>query len=311
MKKIVFALLACALFCSCNSVPNQSIMEPIDYKELGDIIKKDSSFAFFYFWLQGDIEGLSDIDKARFKDVTYRKLYSLFKFSNDTTKINPLKEKWTDEWNEIYGGYGAKGDSAINYWIKYKEEHSLSKNVKIEFVSLDKTYYRYINAIESVNFAFRLTPLQGGVDQIRFNYRCAPKINDVKYAEAHNCIYTKPFDSPIVRYWEADYSDRSRLEHVSTDEFIRDYNIVFEVTEMRKDGVNYSIDDLNIPASVVALLETDSVKNPYLYNIKKETLIKEVVSADYKGCSEFVSEQLSSLLKKKFPNEYEFVERAK
>ena len=307
MKVRLFAIITTAIMLySCNNIPNKSVFEPLDTKDLADIIKKDTLFIPFYEEIQNNVKNFNEIEKAKFNDITYRNLYGMIEFARDTNKINPLRKQWETEWKIKYGPYESKVDSVINYWRQYKTENSLDRFVKIEFAAIDKDYYSYSNDIKNVNFGFRLIPLSGKVEQIRFNYRYTAKINNVQYAEKHNCISTEPFSVPVTRYWEVSYTDEKRLKYVTSAEFRRDYDILFEITEQRKDGVNYRSDDLKIPVSVEDLLDTDSIKYPFIYRYNKKKVITDLILPDYKEMYDYMGEQLKQVVKQKFPREVEF-----
>ena len=302
-------ILACAVVClySCDGIPNKSVFLPLTSDELAPIIKKDTLFADFYEAVKEGVGSFNEIEKAKFNDITYRSLYKMEKFISDTSKVNPLQRQWEKEWEDQYGGYAEKVDSVLSYWTEYKAANSLDRFVKVEFAVVDKEYYSYSFDVKNVNLGFRLTPLQGPVDQLKFNYRYSAKIDDF-YGDKHLCICTSPIKSSSVRYWEVDYSDEKRLKNVSTSEFIRDYDIAIEVTDVRKDGINYSIDDLHIPSSVREVWDTDKGKYPYLYEMRKEVIISDILCPSYKGEYSYISDKMGELLKNKFPRDYAFYE---
>lgn len=277
--KLKFILLVAIslLFCSCNKIPKQSVFEALDSKQLASITTKDSLFIPFYEFIQEGTEDFNEIEKTRYNDITYRKLYSMVEYAQDSTKMNPLREQWGNEWEDKFGRYESKADSVIQYWQQYLKDNSLDRFVKIEFSAIDKDYYTYHYEVKDVDFAFKLTPLQGEIEQLRFNYRYTAKLNDIRYAEKHTCLSTSPFSKSVVRYWEAEYEDEKLLKNMTSTDFIRDYNIVFDITEVRKDGVNYSVDDLNIPESIADLFDMDSVQSPALYQLYKDEVQSDII----------------------------------
>lgn len=310
MKSRLWALIVVvgSFLCSCNRIPNTSVLTPLDTKTLAGIIARDSMFIDFYEQLQKSTKEFNDIEKAKFNDITYRKLYSIIEFTRDTGKMAPMQKKWHQEWESEFGMYKDQVDSVIEHWARYKESQSLNRFVKIEFAAIDKEYYTYSHDVKEVNFAFRLTPLEGKIEQLRFNYRFAAKINDVRYAEKHNCISTSPFSSPVTRYWEVGYSDEKKLKYLTSAEFKRDYDILFEITEVRKDGINYSIADLHIPNSIEQIFETDSIQYPYLYQARKNDVIEELLCPKYKEQYVYTYDKLRQLLQQKFPKEFAFLD---
>lgn len=295
------------MLCSCNNIPNKSVFESLSTDELSKTIKVDTAFASFYQKQQVISEKLNEIDKAKFNDITYRKLYKMHQYVSDSAIINPMLDLWNNEWESEYGIYQTKIDSVLNYWIKYKEDNSLSQFVTIEFAEIDKEYYSYSRDVKDVNIGFRLTPKEGRIEQIKFNYRYSAKINDF-YGDKIYCISTTPFSNSVVRYWEVDYTNEKRLKNTSTSSFHRDYDIKIEITDIRKDGKNYSMLDLNIPVSITKVLDSDSIRYPYSYTAAKEDVIKDLLRADYKKNYEYKNEKIVELLKTKFPREYAYTE---
>lgn len=206
---ILISVITCLI--SCNNVPNKSIFKPLSSDELSSIIKKEPRFAEFYETLQDEIKSFNEIERAKFNDITYRSLYKVIQFMNDTTNICPLERQWSTEWEEQFGGYESKIDSVVNYWTDYKIANSLDRFVKVEFAVIDKKYYSYSRDVKDVNLGFRLTPVQGTIEQIKFNYQYSAKIDDF-YGDKHRCISTTPFNTPVIRYWGVEYSDEKRLK---------------------------------------------------------------------------------------------------
>ncbi|MBO7568154.1 MAG: hypothetical protein J6T60_13790 [Bacteroidales bacterium] len=305
IRNSTLVLLISLILCSCSTIPSKSIMESLETDELATIIKKDTSFEKFYTSVRKKVDKLSDIDKAKFSDITYSSFYECYKFTNDTNQIRPLAKQFESDWNNKYSVYDAKVDSVVNYWTKYIADNSLSRYVSIEFDHLDKDYYSYSHDVKDVHFAFKLTPKDGAkIEQIKFNYRYSAKINSYR-GEQHLCISTSPFYSSVVRYWKVDYSDEKRLKNVSSSDFKRDYNIEFEITDIRMNGKNYSIDDFNVPKSVKNYMDT-TFSFSALY---KDDVIKETVYPEYVSKSEYIMKRLKEEISKKFPREYEFIDK--
>ncbi|MDR0365069.1 MAG: hypothetical protein LBH92_08660 [Bacteroidales bacterium] len=300
MKKLFLLILSVAfILCSCNKISDKPISEKLNIDELSKAIKSDTLFATFYEYIREEVDDMSDIKKATYNDISYRRLFKYIKYIQDTIYWNPLHEKWEKEWESEYGRYLPKADSVLDYWKQYLAENSLDKYVKIELAHIDKEYYDYIGGLKEVHLGFILTPLQGTIEQIRFNYGYMPKINDdSKYYEKHNCISTSPFSSPTIRYWEVSYSDKDNFAGKNVETFLRDYNLYIEVTNIRKDGVNNSTDDFNIPKKVSECLKNEK-DYPFLFKLNKDKLIKEMINKDYLQKWEYQSKQADNLKEKK------------
>lgn len=139
MKKVwLFFFVISFLIASCNKISDKPVSEKLSTDELSKAIKSDTLFADFYEEIRKEVDDMSDIKKATYNDVTYRRLFQYVKFLQDTTYWNPLYEKWNEEWEREYGVYLPKADSVINYWKKYLDENSLDKYVKVELAKIDK-----------------------------------------------------------------------------------------------------------------------------------------------------------------------------
>lgn len=298
-KKILCVLAFVAGIYSCNSIPNKPVFEKLSTDELAHAIKSDTFFTPFYEAMRKEAKDMDDIKKAKYNDVTYRRLFSYIKYIRDTTYWHPLRKQWDNEWDSKYGAYASKADSVLNYWRKYLVDSSLSKYVNIELAKIDVEYYEYIAGIKGVNLGFRLTPLKGTVEQIRFNYGYKPKITgDDKYYEKRNCMSTSPFSSPTVRFWEVGYSDRDIFAGKTAETFLRDYNLYIEVTNIRINGENKSIDDFAVPPKVLECFENEK-KYPALFEISKDELIKDLINKNYIGKYDFENKKADELREKK------------
>lgn len=106
------------LLSSCSNISNKPVSEKMSTEELSKAIKSDTLFAEFYENIREEVEEMSDIKKATYSDVTYRRLFKYVKFLQYTTYWKPLSEKWEKEWQNDYGAYLPKADSVLNYWKK-------------------------------------------------------------------------------------------------------------------------------------------------------------------------------------------------
>jgi len=284
---------------SCSSISNKPVSEKLSTDELAKAIKSDTSFSIFYENIRKTVDEMGDIKKAKYNDVTYRRLFDYFKFITDTTYWKSLSENWEKEWTAKFAFYLPKADSALNYWHKYLQEHSLNKYATIELSQISKEYYEYIGGVKEVHLGFKLTPLQGTIEQIRFNYGYKAKINgDNKYYERHSCISTSPFSLPTIRFWEVGYSDRDIFAGNSVETFLRDYNLYIEITSIRKDGINISIDDISIPEKVSECFENKK-DYPALFELSKQELIRELIYKDFVTKWEYRSKKTDEIREKK------------
>ena len=303
----ILCFLVSVFMFSCNKIPNKSIFNELTADELAEIIKVDPSFIDFYEELKEELDDFNEIEKAKFIDITYRNMYDYYGFLSDTVLWATYYEQWDREWESQYAIYEEKVDSVLNYWREYQASHSLSRYVDIKFAEIDKEYYTYSSDVRNVNVGFKLTPLQGTVEQVRFRYRYSEKINSY-YGEWINCLTTDPFSREVTRYWEVDYSDERRLKNLSTYSFIRDYDIQIEVTNVRINGRNYSEDDIVIPKSVKTIFGTDPVRYPYTYENQRSAVITELLCPSYVDQLDYTFKMSDIILKEKYPREFTLME---
>jgi hypothetical protein len=238
---------------------------------------------------------MDDIKKAKFNDVTYSRLFEYYKFLRDTTYWKPLSEQWEKEWRKEFGMYSTKADSTLNYWKRYLAENSLDNYVKIELADISKQYYEYIGGLKDVHLGFRMTPLRGPVQQIRFDYGYRAKIHgDDKYYEKHRCIETNPLNSSQISYWEIGYFDKDEFAGKNLETFLRDYNVYIEVVEIRKNGVNMSTDDFAVPKEVTECLEVEK-EYPTLFEMYKDDIVKNLIKKDYIGKWEYKNKKAEEI----------------
>lgn len=284
---------------SCSSISNKPIFEKLSPGELAKAVKTDTAFASFYESIRKYSDKMSDIKKAKYNDITYLRLFKYFKFISDTIYWKPLSESWEKEWTSKFSVYLTKADSVLNFWRAYSDENSLNKYVTIELSQIEKEYYEYIGGIKEVNLGFRLRPLQGTIEQLRFTYGYKPKINgDNKYYEKHSCILTSPFSSSTIRFWEVGYSDRDNFVGKNVETFLRDFNLYIEITSVRKGGINLSSDDLSIPQKVSDCFENEK-DYPALFELSKEELIKDMINKDFITEWEYKNKKADEVREKK------------
>lgn len=326
MKRILLLLTAIGLS-SCNSHLDKPIFEPLTVNELKESIDNNSLFknTYEYIVYVRDTILKTDMEKVKFADLTYEQVFDFVTFSADTVYFRPINERIEKEWNEKYGIYEQKIDSISEYWKKYKEENSLEQFVQVELARIDKEYYSYSGGIRNVNLGFRLTPLKGKIDQLRFGYRIEAKINEKDKEDTYSSIYsaldkswcltTSPFSNPVIRYWEANYTNEKIFKSKTIETFNRDYNIYVEVDEIRKDGVNISNDDLNIPESISDYwkYENKELGNDYLYfgdNPYTEDIVSEILHKKYMNKFDYQNQEINKVLKERDSLAYEFKELA-
>lgn len=305
----------------CNNIPNKSVFEPLTVKELKDAIDEDTSFAMSYKYIKylRDSVIISEIDRVKYNDLTYKRVYKLIKFSMDSNYFKPKLKNIEEEWQNKYGKCKVKIDSISNYWKKYKKDNSLDQYVKVELVKLEKEYYEFIGGIKEVTLGFRLTPLKGTIQQIRFGYRLEAKINEDKkdsdnvyssmsqFLDKSWCLSTSPFSTPIIRYWESGYRNKEILGNKSLETLLRDYNILIEIDEIRKDGNNMNVEDLKIPKCIEHHWEYEHKE--YLQDLYTNDIAKELLNEEYITKLDYKEQEREKILRVKDSLSLDFLQQ--
>ena len=315
MRKILPIL--CILIVSCSNPTKKKIFEELTVEELKSVIEKDTLFEETYklIELKKDSVLTSELDKVKWTDLTYKRIYDFVKFTADTTISKPLREKFKKQWEIQYGGIVKEVDSISKYWKNYAKENSLDQYVKVELITLDKEYYTYAGGIRNVNLGFKLTPLKGKLDQMRFGYKIEAKLDEdnteTEYSSILSaldyswCRMSRPFSKPTIRYWEASYSNEKILESRSVKTLLRDYNIKIIVDEIRIDGQNIDKDDLGIPKSIERYWKYEN--REYLSDLYMDDVAEELLGKEYVRDYELINQKFDSIYNKKDKLSYQFL----
>lgn len=312
MRNFTYLLLVTVLLTSCNNPLNKSIVEPLTVDELRSATKKDTAFIEFYEKIQGYRKSFfnKDVNQVKFGDISYKQLQKYTNYLNDSTFLNPIYSRATEDWKSQFGNYDHQLDSLTTYWKKYLEENSLNSYLKIEFDQITKEYYTYSNSIKDVNIAFKLTPLQGTVQQVSFSYKIKTKIQSDEEESIYSsifddkkgsCVTTSPFSRPVVRYWEVNYTLEKILKYMTSDEFKRDYDITFDISKIRVNNKNITEDDLLIPKVMKDYLDSEY---GFLY---EDEVIREFFNPDYISNWDYIEKEVQTELKNKDEKCYEFL----
>lgn len=260
MRTVIIFAVAATLLVSCNPIPNKSVFEELSTDELASAIKSAPEFAETYEGIRnlGTLISFSEIQRAKYKDVTYRRLYKYTNHWSDSTFWQPKNEKWGQEWDETFANDLAKVDERVAYWTNYKDKNSLSRFAQIKLSDFYITHYRYIGGVEDAYICFNITPLQGTIEQIKFKYSYSHKINGRRGQKTHNCIYSTPISNTKEGMWEIDYLEKTDFDGMTVSKFLQKYDLDIEITDVRKDGKNYSLEDLNIPEAISNFWKEDT-----------------------------------------------------
>ena len=299
MRKLLLIIVLASFLYGCNKISNKSILIPLEQKELSNAIKQNDKFTDYYSKIRKVVQMMGDVDKAKYGDITYRKFFEFIRFQNDTTFWNPLYEKWEQEHAKIYTLYPSKLDSVIEYWTNYYKENSLDSYVKIELVEIKAIYdKRHYDWVDDVILSFKLTPIKGSIEMIKFNY-CFRNKTDYKDLKGY-CEIINPFDRDYIVYKKVQYRDDGKEIYAkyNAETFLKAYDCFFEVESIVKDGVFIKKDDIKIPQSMKKRIDWMK-KFDYMEGLYDDDIIKELIDRKYITESEYKSNKQDSIIKKK------------
>ncbi|MBR3064533.1 MAG: hypothetical protein IKG90_02660 [Bacteroidales bacterium] len=298
MKRFFLIVVAIILVSSCSNGLNKSIIEPLSVDELKANMK-DSTFVDFYSLVQEMSDWIkeSDIRQAQYGDITYRQVRKFMNHYEDTAYFSKKRKVWKEEYDKVYPNYDQQVDSIMNYWRDYTEQYNMDSLVTIEFSKLWKEYYSYSGGIRAVNIGFLITPLKGKIDQLVFRYEMKTKVNNdgsISVWNGHRCVASAPVSSPKVLYWEADYSDEKKLQHLSNEEVKRDYDFNFEIVNVRINGENYEDKLKSVPEPVYMAIKYCKPDNNYY----ADDIIKLLIDPNYQDFYDYIQPFIEEDMKK-------------
>lgn len=144
MKKIFIFAFAVVIFAACNPIPNKSITQKLETKELAKAIEKEPMFESCYGTVQNEFipKINSEIELAKYVDVTYRRLYDYMKYVNDAKNIEPITKKAIKEWEDNYGSKKYDLETIITNYRQHLEfEKKLNDPYLVSQVPACVRYY--------------------------------------------------------------------------------------------------------------------------------------------------------------------------
>lgn len=307
MRKIIklSVLLVAVIFSSCSSPLEKSVIEPIEINDLKDIIEKDTLFEYTYKAIQKIRDAKltnDDVEKAKWSDMSYNRIHKIVQLYSDTLAQSKYTDKIKSDWNSKYGELDIKFDSLINYWKKYKIDNSLEPYVKVVLFDVKTDERGY------ASMGFKITPLKGELDKLKFNYEFNKKSDEKKssYNDDYWVVAINDRISKSIIFWEFDPRNDDKIKNKLLEEVLDEYEFKLEISEIKKNGVTLSIYDLEVPVTIRIYL--DKEEDGLMLEYWKEDIIKEYLNDNYVRYSSFKSSKIDSIVKTIDPKVIEFLE---
>lgn len=299
-KLLFTAVTVAVVFCSCNKILNKSIFTPLSVEDLSEAIKADPAFSDCYEKIQNDITGISDVVKAKYLDITYRDYFDFYKGMYDSASVKAQYDQFEKEWYIKYGKYDAKVDSILKYWTDYKKANSLNRYANIKCTEFSGTYSKYLNDLESASLRFDISSDAGHIKGLNFCYSIISKDGSYNSGRKTVNVY-KAFTLSTYTYAILDFLVRNHLRDIKSEDFLKQYDVITEITEIQVNDKKYSLKDLKIPNTVENLLNNDHLKDTYIYQDFIGELIKEQFGVEYEGKAYYCDKLYAEYINSKYP----------
>lgn len=311
MKNII-ALLSLTtliiLFTSCNSSLKKSVNEPLNLEEIESLIEQDTLFINTYEFVEKirDSKLTSDVEKAKWLNLTYGDIHHLVKFYADTTIQSKYTKNIKKEYYNKNSDYDRKVDSISDYWKKYEQEKSLNNYAVIELFDIQT------EKNDKAKIGFKITPLVGDISKLNFDYIFTKKGDNNKLSEYDKFSITsdRAFDVDIKEIikkpkiiWLVDYKNQDIFKNKLLEEVLHDYIFEMRVVSLRSNGVKYSKYDIDIPYSVKSLWENE---NSDLYGFDKAYVVQKLLNKYFKSYNSFKKPKIDSIANDLYPEAYKF-----
>ena len=312
LKYLLLSLLIVACSGKKDVIPDKSIFEPLTVEELSTIIKQDTLFVDFYESIQEEVEDYTDIEKAKFNDVTYRGLYRAYESLIDHEEYGQFTLPFWDEWGKTYEADIEKADSLILFWERYRAEHNFQEYVSAEAVDLvtESTY-----GIKSVYMVVRVTPLVEDIKNVNIKYTCRFKGERdqtlISYYPTTSDGYLWIYDLDCVREERKtlDLASSNYLKDRSFEDFLKDFDIDFRVTSITIGDDLYMEDESVYPEGVLKVLE----QGPFIPGSiggYKGDVIKANINPNYVEVWQYIDNRVEEYMEKHHPRESAFMKYA-
>lgn len=131
----IIVTMVVLIITSCSGILSKSIMEPLTTSELSSALKDKAEFGAFYEHVTKIVNKLSDVEKAKYSDVTYESLLDCVEymdsFLKQSEKLSELKKQWKTQWEQMFQRDTLIADTIIRYWKVHWKSKDIPKTVQM------------------------------------------------------------------------------------------------------------------------------------------------------------------------------------
>ncbi len=132
MRKIttIIVTMVILIMTSCSGILSKSIMEPLTTKELSSVIKEKQGFGEFYERVTKIVNRFSDVEKAKYSDVSYESLWDCAEYIGNFSKQSEKISEWKTQWEQMFQNDALIADTIIRYWKVNWKSKDIPKSVQ-------------------------------------------------------------------------------------------------------------------------------------------------------------------------------------
>lgn len=312
ISRIIASILFLGILLSCNPIPDKSISDPLTPEELSKIFDKDTTFRKTYEFLEtaNKLVLNSDVKKAEFLALTYRRFHEFFKMADNTSQgYKRMDSTYRAEWDLLVAGYQPKIDSISSYWEHYLSDKRIDEYVYVDFAGV-VVYTRY-GYTDSFGLKFLVDPYKDyQIDRIKVSYKIIDQILFEDFEKEKKLGIDQVFsiqdfeiNRPINGLEEVEIRIRNRNREIFyklyPDGLEYDKQIIASVDEVVIDGKTIKNKASDIPY-VVREYWKDSMDSTNRFDqFTVTSIINEFIDKDFKYQFEYSIQKIKEYLEEK------------
>ena len=376
MKQILFALFACILI-GCSSHNNRqqqnrdvsssseevrSVSSMINYKDSNSSLDKNiyealtteevksirediPSFIVFYDKIRPGIFSQSyEVDKVRYKKVSYRSLYSMFKYWESSELKNMIDSQYLS-YSEEMERYQAQIDSVSNYFQTFANKIKAKGVPEFDYTKIFKhpeiCYFSTEGYVTYVTYALPIRDyeafIESGINEIVIKVFLTDINNPKKclwvsdgVVEGRGHVFSGTFTMKLYNGQTWSLRDPRKTYALGDGNFRTGWDLVYKEYDSRLKPYNnflnsfdwyYEVISCNtsyqryikehLPETVYRYWTSQEGTDKANYIYYRNKMIKEYCNSEFKPFPDYINDIIETRISEKFPDEYSLYQRLK
>lgn len=310
MKKtlsLAAAILALSLS-ACSSIPDKPVTEPLETEELSKAMKSDSLFAEVYEYARFCTALMSETEKARYSEISYRRALDYARYIEDGEHWDKQRAKYEKEWEKQNDELGAEVDKEIERVRKSIDESGIYDKVSIELKDIkDKPVYFLFSSFSStIGFSFEVVPLAGTINELDFAYGFVNpynKKNEFEFLASKRITKREIADTAIIAGRDVSLETGTAP---TKEELLKEMGFMVIPLEVVMGSDTVSIHARDIADNVLKCICINKAKFPKAYEHSRDLAMRELFPDKVMGRNKYVKEKEKEEKKQKDELCYEF-----